>query len=204
MVTTFKNFGEWCTAKNCHPVNRLSVVSKVFGKLINNRIIDQLMLINCRSSDSYIWYNCYSGATRAVALDDLNQRLLRGFGMLVFFTNISLMECQVRYLVLFLLGLVIDGFEWFWMGSLCKNIQLMLLFLKAPYLVIHFSYYTLMIFLIMLSVVLLSMMVILLFVATARIGFWIWIWSMRQCRFRQELTFLFQCWENSTGFFWPV
>ena len=91
--------------------------------------------------------------------------------MLVFFTNISLMECQVRYLVLFLLGLVIDGFEWFWMGSLCKNIQLMLLFLKAPYLVVHFSYYTLMIFLIMLSVVLLSMMVILLFVATARIGF---------------------------------
>ena len=50
--------GKNYTAKNCHPVNHLSVVSKVFGKLINNRIIDQLMLINCRSSDSYIWYNC--------------------------------------------------------------------------------------------------------------------------------------------------
>ena len=30
------------------------------------------------------------------------QRLLTGFGMLVFFTNLSLMEFQVRYLALFL------------------------------------------------------------------------------------------------------
>ena len=51
-------------------------------------------------------------------------KLLTGFGMLVFFTNLSLMEFQVRYLVLFLLFSVIDGFEWFWMVSLHKNIQL--------------------------------------------------------------------------------
>ena len=37
--------------------------------------------------------------------------------MLVFFTNLSLMEFQVRYLALFLLFSVIDGFEWFWMAS---------------------------------------------------------------------------------------
>ena len=66
-------------------------------------------------------------------------RLLTGFGMLVFFTNLSLMEFQVRYLALFLLFSVIDDFEWFWMGSLHKNIQLMLEFLKAPFLVLHFS-----------------------------------------------------------------
>ena len=34
--------GERSTAKNCHPVSLLSVVSKVFGKLVNNRIVDQL------------------------------------------------------------------------------------------------------------------------------------------------------------------
>ena len=45
-----------------------------------------------------------------------------------------------------------DGFKWFWMESLHKNIQLMLEFLKAPFLVLHFSYYILMIFLMMLSV----------------------------------------------------
>ena len=82
--------------------------------------------------------------------------------MLVFFTNLSLMEFQVRYLALFLLFWVIDGFEWFWMGSLHKNIQLMLEFLRAPFSVLHFSYYTLMTFLMMLSVVLLSMLTILL------------------------------------------
>ena len=59
-------------------------------------------------------------------------RLLTGFGMLVFFTNLSLMEFQVRYLALFLLFSVIDSFKWFWMGSLHKNIQFMLEFLKGP------------------------------------------------------------------------
>ena len=89
-------------------------------------------------------------------------RLLKGFGMLVFFTNLSLMEFQVRYLALFLLFLVIDNFEWFWMESLHNNIQVMQEFLKAPFLVLHFSYYLLMIFVTMLSVILLSMLMILL------------------------------------------
>ena len=91
-------------------------------------------------------------------------RLLAGFGMLVFFTNLSLMEFQVRYLALFLLFSVIDGFKWFWMESLHKNIQLMLELLKAPFLVLHFSWYTLMTFLTMLSVILLTILMILLFI----------------------------------------
>ena len=41
--------------------------------------------------------------------------------MLVFFTNLSLMEFQVRYSALFLLFWVIGGFGWFWMGNLHKN-----------------------------------------------------------------------------------
>ena len=61
--------------------------------------------------------------------------------MLVF-ENLSPMKFQVRYLALFLLFKVIDGFSWFWMGSLLKNIHLMLEFLKTPFLALHFSYYT--------------------------------------------------------------
>ena len=38
----FKNAGESSTAKNYHPVSLLSVVSKVFEKLANNRIVDHL------------------------------------------------------------------------------------------------------------------------------------------------------------------
>ena len=76
-------------------------------------------------------------------------RLLTGFGMLVFFTNLSLMEFHIRYLALFLLFLVIDNFKRFCMENLHKNIQLMQEFLKVLFLVLHFSYYTLMIFLTM-------------------------------------------------------
>ena len=47
-------------------------------------------------------------------------------------------------------------------GNFDKNIQLMLEFLKAPFVVLHFSYYTLVTFLMMLSVILLSILMILL------------------------------------------
>ena len=122
-----------------------------------------------------------SGATWAMALD--SPRLLTGFGMLVFFTESSLKEFQVRYLFLFLLFSVIDGFVWFWMESLNKNIQLMLEFLKAPFLVLRFSHYTLMTILTMLSVILLSMLMILLSLlsVTTWIDFWTVIWSKRHC-----------------------
>ena len=66
----------------------------------------------------------------------------------------------------------------------------MLEFLKAPSLVLQFSYYTLMTFLMMLYVILLSVLMMLLSIlsvirhlilATTRIGFWTWIWSTRHC-----------------------
>ena len=42
VVPVFKNAGEWSTAKNYRPVSLFLVVSKVFEKLANNRIIDHL------------------------------------------------------------------------------------------------------------------------------------------------------------------
>ena len=42
VVPVFKNFGERSTAKNYRPVSLLSVVSKIFEKLVNNRIADLL------------------------------------------------------------------------------------------------------------------------------------------------------------------
>ena len=38
----FKNVEERSTAKNYHPVSLLSVVSKIFEKLVNNRLVDHL------------------------------------------------------------------------------------------------------------------------------------------------------------------
>ena len=42
MVPIFKNVGERSTAKTYCPVSPLYVVSKVFEKLVNNRIVDQI------------------------------------------------------------------------------------------------------------------------------------------------------------------
>ena len=84
--------------------------------------------------------------------------------MVVYFTNLGLGEFQVRYLVSFLLFSVVDGFEWFWMESLHRSIQLVLEFRKGPLLVLHFSSCILMTLLIVLSVVLVSMLMILLFI----------------------------------------
>ena len=42
VVPVFKNVGKKSTAENYHPIGLLSVVSKVFEKLVNNRIVDHL------------------------------------------------------------------------------------------------------------------------------------------------------------------
>ena len=179
VVSVFKNVGERSTAKSYRPVSLLSVVSKVFEKLVNNRIVGYLEKC-CPFSDFQHGFRSSrltadlltvvsdriartsnrSGATRIVALDisKVFDRVWHA-GLL---HKLSLVEFQVRYLALFLLFSVIEGFNWFWMGSLYENIQLMLKFLKAPYLVLHFSYCILMTFLMMLSVILLSVLMILL------------------------------------------
>ena len=40
MVTVFKSVGERSTAKNYRPISLVFVVSKIFEKLVNNRIVD--------------------------------------------------------------------------------------------------------------------------------------------------------------------
>ena len=117
------------------------MVSKVFGKLVNNRIVDHLERCGLFSDSSMVlglldqlqffsqlYLIEYLGLLTGLKLLKLwhliYPRLLTGFGMLVFFTNLSLTEFQIRYLALFPLFSVIDSFKWFWMPSLHNNIQL--------------------------------------------------------------------------------
>ena len=115
------------------------MVSKVFEKLVNNRIVDHLEKCGLFSDFQYGFrysrstadlltvvsdgitraFN-RSAATQAVAL--IHARLLTGFCMLAFFTNLSLMEFQVRHLAIFLFFSVIDEFKWLWMESIHRNI----------------------------------------------------------------------------------
>ena len=88
VVPVFKNVGERSTAKNYRPVSLLSVVSKVFEKLVNNRIVDHLKKCGLFSDFQYGFRSSRlttdlltvvsdriarafnrSGATRTVALD---------------------------------------------------------------------------------------------------------------------------------------
>ena len=88
VVPVFKNVGERSTAKNYRPVSLLSVVTKVFEKLVNNRIVDHLQKCDLFSDFQYGFRSSRStadlltvvsdriprvfnrsGATRAVAFD---------------------------------------------------------------------------------------------------------------------------------------
>ena len=53
VVPVFKNVGERSSAKNYRPVGLLSVVSKVFKKLVNNRIVDHLEICGLFSDFQY-------------------------------------------------------------------------------------------------------------------------------------------------------
>ena len=175
----FKNIGERSTAKNYRPLSLLSVVSKVFEKLVNNRIVDRLEKCglfcdfhygfrSSRStadlltvvSDRIARAFNRSGATRAVALD-ISKAFDRVWhtGLLHKLKSYGISGQIFGLISSFLsnrrLRVALDG----------KSSQEYPVNAGAPqgsFLVLHFSYYTLMNFLMMLSVILLSMLMILL------------------------------------------
>ena len=171
MSPVFKNVRERPTAKNYHRVSLLSVVSKVFEKLAK-RIVDHLEkcslflissmvlgLLNQLQVFSQLYLIELLGLLTDLGLLELwhliYPRLLTGFSMLVFFTNLSLMEFQARYLTYRQLWVVLD----------VKSSHKYLINAgvpQGPFSVLHFSYHTLMIFLMMLFVILLSMLMVLL------------------------------------------
>ena len=143
LVPVFKNIGERSTAKNYHPISPLSVVSKIFEKLANNRIVDHLEKCGLFSDFQYGFRSSQSttdlltvvpdriarafkrsGVTQAVALD-----ISKAFDRV---SHTGLLHKLKSYGIsgqifgLFLVFSVIGGFGRFWMGSLHKNIQLML------------------------------------------------------------------------------
>ena len=76
MVPIFKNVGERSTAKNYHPVSLLSVVSKVFEKLVNNRIVDHLEKCDLFSD---IQYGFRSSRPTANLMTVVSDRIARAF-----------------------------------------------------------------------------------------------------------------------------
>ena len=76
VVPVFKNIGERSTAKNYCPVSLLSVVSKVFEKLVNNRIVDHLDKCGLFSDFQYGFRSFRSTADLLTVVSD---RIARAF-----------------------------------------------------------------------------------------------------------------------------
>ena len=141
---------------------------KVFEKLVNNRPVDYLEMCVLFSDGLYGFRSSWStadlltvvsdriaracsqsGATVAVAFD-VSKAFDRVWHADYLQKHKSYRILSQIYCLIFFFS-VIDSFGWFWLGSLHENIQVMLEFLKALFLVLHFSYYILMNFLMMLS-----------------------------------------------------
>ena len=80
VVPVFKNVGERSTAKNYRPVSLLSVVSKVFEKLVNNMIVDHLEKCRLFSDFQYGFRSSRSTADLLTVVSDRTARVINRFG----------------------------------------------------------------------------------------------------------------------------
>ena len=72
----FKNIGEKSVAKNYYPVRLLSLVSKVFEKLVSNRIVDHLEKCGLFSDFQYGFRSSWSTGDLLTVVSD---RIARAF-----------------------------------------------------------------------------------------------------------------------------
>ena len=70
VVPVFKNFEEKSTTKNYRPVSLLSLVSKIFEKLVNNRIVDHIEKCGLYSDFQYGFRSSRSTADLLTVVSD--------------------------------------------------------------------------------------------------------------------------------------
>ena len=80
VVPVFKNVGERSTAKNQRPVSLLSVVNEVFEKLVNNRIVDDLVKCGLISDFQYGFRSSRSTADLPTVVSDKTVRAFNRSG----------------------------------------------------------------------------------------------------------------------------
>ena len=82
VVPVFKNVGERSTAKKYCPISLLSVASKVFEKLVSNRIVDQLEKCDFFSDFQYGFRSSRSTADFVTVVPDRIARAFNRSGLL--------------------------------------------------------------------------------------------------------------------------
>ena len=104
MVLLFKNIGERSTGKNYHPASLLSVISKVFEKLVNNRIVYHLEKCDLFSDFQYGFRSSRSTADLVTVVSD---RIARTFNRFFFLTSsmvLALLNQLQIFAQLYLIG----------------------------------------------------------------------------------------------------
>ena len=174
VVPVFKNVGERSSAKNYRPVSRLSVVTKVFEELVNNRIVDHREKFDLFSDFQYGFRSSRSTADLLIVVSDTIARAVNRSGT----SRAVALDISKAFDRFWHAGLLhklksygISGQIFGLISSFLSNRRLQVVLdgkssqeypvnagvLKAPFLVLHFSYCTLMTFLTIFSVILLSM-----------------------------------------------
>ena len=104
VVLLFKNIGERSTGKNYHPASLLSVISKVFEKLVNNRIVYHLEKCDLFSDFQYGFRSSRSTADLVTVVSD---RIARTFNRFFFLTSsmvLALLNQLQIFAQLYLIG----------------------------------------------------------------------------------------------------
>ena len=86
MVSVFKNVVERPTAKNYCPISLPSVVSKIFEKLVSNRIPDHLEKCSIFSDFQYSFRFSKSTADLLTVVSDRIASAVTGLGLLKLYT----------------------------------------------------------------------------------------------------------------------
>ena len=213
MVPIFKNVGERSTAKSYHPVSLLSVVRKVFEELVSNRLVDHPEKFGPFSDFQYGFRSSQSTANLLTVVSD---RIARTFNKTFNRTTWAVaLDISKAFDRVWHGGLLhkfkshgISSQIFSLISSFLSNRELQVVLDGKssqeypvndgvpPFLVLHFSYYILMTFLMMLSVILLSILMIPRY-SNCESNLW-------DCGRWQEVACWFQCWQNSAGIVWPV
>ena len=157
LCNPFNSFGERSIAKKYCPVSLFSVICKILEKLLNyelfndsekcvlffiynvvSGLLDQLQIFWQMSLVELLGFLVNLGLLELWHL--MYARLSTGCDILVFFTKSYEISLKLFGHIKYFLKNKWLLFS-FWMGSLAKCIQLILEFLKAPFLVLHYSYY---------------------------------------------------------------
>ena len=220
--------GKKSTPKNYCPVIPLSVVSKVFEKLVNNRIVYHLEKCGLFSDFQYSFRSCRSTADLLTVVSDKIARAFNRSGA----TRAVTLDISKAFDRVWHAGLLhklksygISGQIFGLISSFLSNRQLRVVLdgkssqeypVNAG--VLQGSILGPTLFLLFINdlpddgisniaiyaddTILLQMWSGISSVATNKIGFWTWIWTTRHCRLGQEVACWFQCRKNSTRFIW--